>query len=128
MMQTVHGFSKGVIGRDMYSDNTLRHMSKSELIELLKIAQHNYEAVLEAYGNSVAYSEKLLKERDNGIREFAERLKEHFNDLECSLNRYKGTVSLAELVKHTEWILHEVAIQAIDAFVKEMVGEDDGCP
>lgn len=127
-MQVLHGFSKGVIGRDMYSDNTLRHMTKSELIELLKIAQHNYEAVLESYGNSVAYSEKLLKERDNGIREFAESLKEHFNDLECSLNRYKGTVSLAELVKHTEWILHEVAIQAIDAFVKEMVGEDDGCP
>lgn len=127
-MQVLPGFSKGVIGRDMYSDNTLRHMTKSELIELLKIAQHNYEAVLESYGNSVAYSEKLLKERDNGIREFAESLKEYFNDLECSLNRYKGTVSLAELVKHTEWILHEVAIQAIDAFVKEMVGEDDGCP
>lgn len=68
-MQMAHGFSKGVIGRDMYSDNTLRHMSKSDLIELLKIAQNNYEAVLESYGNVVAYSEKLLKCGANAVQE-----------------------------------------------------------
>jgi transcriptional regulator of met regulon len=102
----MHGFSKGVIGRDMYSDNTLRHMTKSELIELLKIAQHNYEAVLESYGNSVAYSEKLLKERDNDIREFVERLKREI-----------------DMISYETGFEHQETIETIDNLVKEMVGD-----
>lgn len=61
MMRIKYGYSWGVIGKDMYSDSTLRCMTKSELIELLMIAQDNYACVLESYGRAVAYSEKLLK-------------------------------------------------------------------
>ena len=35
------------IGRKFPSDTTLKNMSKSELIELLKIAEHNYQVQVE---------------------------------------------------------------------------------
>lgn len=95
----------------MYSDNTLHHMTKSELIELLKIAQHNYEAVLESYGNAVAHSEKLLKERDNGIREFADKLIKLIKQLYCTPQCHFNLLTVQE---------------NINRLMEEMVGEDDG--
>ena len=35
------------IGRKFPSDSTLKNMSKKELIELLKIAEHNYQVQVE---------------------------------------------------------------------------------
>lgn len=35
------------IGRKFPSDTTLKNMSKSELIELLKITEHNYQVQVE---------------------------------------------------------------------------------
>jgi flagellar hook-basal body complex protein FliE len=119
MMQVKHGFSKGVIGRDMYSENTLKSMTKSELIELLMIAQHNYEVVLESYGNSVAYSEKLLKDRDNAIKDFAEKLKKKIHNLEYTTNLNRKTVPVEALMDQGNWILHDVVINVIDAMLKD---------
>lgn len=57
-----NGASKGVIGRVLPSDNTLSNMKKSELIKLLHIAEHNYEALLWFYNNAVNVNMEKLKE------------------------------------------------------------------
>lgn len=51
------------IGKKMYSKSTLKRKTKDELIEMLEVAQHNYEALYETYENTVKvnkeYSEKI---------------------------------------------------------------------
>ena len=60
--------SKYVIGKE-YSYSTLKSMSKDALIELLNIAQHNYECVNERLFNLIQYAEKLDKALDLACQE-----------------------------------------------------------
>ena len=53
MQTNFTGFARGVIGKNLPEDSTLETMRKSELIELLHIADHNYKALKSAYGNAV---------------------------------------------------------------------------
>lgn len=48
-MVDFNGFDKGVIGRKLPSDSTLNQMKKSELIELLHLAESNHRVLAEAY-------------------------------------------------------------------------------
>lgn len=52
------------IGKKMPSKSTLKRKTKDELIEMLEVAQHNYEALYETYENTVKvnkeYSEKIM--------------------------------------------------------------------
>lgn len=56
MVHEFAGFTKGVIGKKLPSDTTLNNMKKSELIELLHMAQHNYDVLMEFYANAVKYN------------------------------------------------------------------------
>lgn len=51
------------IGKKMPSKSTLKSKTKDELIEMLEVAQKNYEAIYEIYENTVKvnteYSEKM---------------------------------------------------------------------
>lgn len=51
------------IGKKMPSKSTLKRKTKDELIEMLEVAQHNYEVLYETYENTVKvnteYSEKI---------------------------------------------------------------------
>lgn len=49
MITDFNGFDKGVIGKKLPSDATLNNMKKSELIELLHIAEHNHRVLAETY-------------------------------------------------------------------------------
>lgn len=70
------------------------------------------------YLNTVAESD--------GIKEFAERLKQSFLDLDVQINTGKRkTIPVDEYIKLSEWLLHEVAIQEIDNIVKEMTEEKE---
>ena len=51
------GFSEGVTGKPLPADATLEAMKKTELIELLHIADHNYETLKSAYSNAVDNSQ-----------------------------------------------------------------------
>lgn len=53
MVTEFNGFSKGVIGKKLPADKTLNNMKKKELIELLHVAQHNYETLNWFYNNAV---------------------------------------------------------------------------
>lgn len=50
------GIYSGVIGKKLPSDSTLNNMRKSELIELLHIAEHNYKVLSEFYSIAVDHS------------------------------------------------------------------------
>lgn len=60
-MKLVNGYSSCVYGNE-YAESTLKSMKKSTLIELLRIAQRNYDAVLESHGNVQKYAEQLQKD------------------------------------------------------------------
>ena len=62
-----NGRSKYVIGTK-YSYSTLKSMTKDELIDLLGIAQHNYECVNESEFNIKQYAEKLDKALDEACK------------------------------------------------------------
>lgn len=52
------------IGKKIPSKSTLKSKTKDELIEMLEVAQKNYEALYETYENTVKvnteYSEKIM--------------------------------------------------------------------
>lgn len=54
------------------------------------------------------------------IKDFAERLKEHFINNEYNAKTERKTVRIDELKEQIDWILHEVSIKIIDNLVKEM--------
>jgi len=49
MVTDFNGFDRGVIGKKLPSDTTLNNMKKADLIDLLHIAQHNYEVLNQFY-------------------------------------------------------------------------------
>ena len=66
MISDFSGFTKGVIGKRLPSDSTLNNMKKSDLIELLHLAEHNYNALKFFYDNVVRLNVKLQKQIEEG--------------------------------------------------------------
>ena len=66
-----NGESSSVIGT-IYSYSTLKSMTKDELIDLLGIAQHNYECVNEQLFNLSQYAKKLDKALDEAYEKIGE--------------------------------------------------------
>ncbi len=66
-------------------------------------------------------SNRLIKDIGaEAIWEFAERLKERFNDLSLQTKNCGKRVSVNEIDNTSNWILHEVVPKEIDNLVKEM--------
>lgn len=59
------------IGKKMPSKSTLKRKTKDELIEMLEVAQHNYEALYETYENTVKVN-KEYSEKVTAIKKFIE--------------------------------------------------------
>ena len=66
-----NGESSSVIGT-IYSYSTLKSMTKDELIDLLGIAQHNYECSQNGIYNITKYAEKLDKALDKACELISE--------------------------------------------------------
>lgn len=52
-MVNFNGFDKGVIGKALPADSTLKNMKKQQLIELLHIAEHNHSVLADAYACAI---------------------------------------------------------------------------
>lgn len=76
-----NGMPKCVISTE-YSYSTLKSMTKNKLIDLLDIAQHNYECVNEYLTNLRQYAEKLDKALDEAclLLERSVLNKNHYTD------------------------------------------------
>lgn len=55
----------------MPSKSTLKNKTKDELIEMLEVAQHNYEVLYETYENAVKVN-KEYSEKITAIKKFIE--------------------------------------------------------
>lgn len=66
----------GCLGRKMYSDSTLKSFKKEELIDLLYLAENNYQFLEETYERSVSNSNRVLHEYDKVFKAAAELLDE----------------------------------------------------
>lgn len=93
-----NGFMQGVVGKKLPSDTTLNNMKKSELIELLHIAQHNYDTLMQYYINAVNANIKKIEEynkeiRDKVLDEFVDRLKIEATQFKHIEDDYYGFIS-----------------------------------
>lgn len=52
-MVNFNGFDKGVIGKPLPADSTLKNMKKQQLIELLHIAEQNHSVLADAYACAI---------------------------------------------------------------------------
>lgn len=59
------------IGKKTPSRSTLKNKTKGELIEMLEVAQHNYEVLYETYENTVRVN-KEYSEKITAIKKFIE--------------------------------------------------------
>ena len=55
-----------------------------------------------------------------GVKDFAERVKESIANLEYRANTHRKTVKVEELREQIDWVLHTVVPQTIDQIAKEM--------
>ena len=63
----------------MPSKSTLKNKTKDELIEMLEVAQHNYEAIYKTYENTVKVN-KEYSEKITAIKKFIETFEEGEQD------------------------------------------------
>ena len=63
--------------------------------------------------------------KTEAIKEFAERLKKQFDNLEYRAKTKRKTVSVDYLDSQMNWVLHEVSSTIIDNLVKEMAGDEN---
>lgn len=67
------------IGKKMPSKSTLKRKTKDELIEMLEVAQHNYEALYETYENTVKVN-KEYSEKITAIKKFIDTFEKEKQD------------------------------------------------
>lgn len=72
---------------------------------------------------SVEYNERKIKAE--AYKEFAEKAKENFQNLEYSADTYRKTVKVKEMKEQINWVLHSVAAETLDNILEELVGENN---
>ena len=90
-----------------YSDSTLKSMTKDALVELLKIAQYNYECTNECLFNIRQYTEKLNNALDKAC-DLLEKSKagitcDEENRKNCMENHCFNTCTYARKMNKEEW-------------------------
>lgn len=73
--------SKKILANRVYADSTLKSMTKAELIEHIRILEHNWSAAEETLANSVKNSEQIFYEQKEEI----ERLEKEVADFKTKL-------------------------------------------
>lgn len=63
--------------------------------------------------------------KTEAIKEFAEKAKETFLNLQYNAKTDRKTVKIEELKEQMDWLLHKVAIEMLENLLKEMVGEEE---
>ena len=102
-----------LIGHDYPTPALLKAFAE---IDRLKVENDS----LRMAGNSFKMHYNTAKAE--GIKEFAERLKEKFCDIKYQANTDRKTVRVSELRDQMDWLLHTVSIEVINDAAKEMTG------
>lgn len=118
------GYERGAFGRKLPSDSTLKTWKKDDLIEWMHIAEHNYNALVEMYGNAIDNSKchrcplgkgkEIEKQtRKYAIKEFAENLYEIIFRIKYCNNKDIG-----------DYVVEEQLMSEIDILLAEMEKEE----
>nr|DAV14554.1 MAG TPA: hypothetical protein [Caudoviricetes sp.] len=112
---------------------TLCFISKSQKAEIERLKSANdkkfrqwdmlAEKSKQHYADLYSEAKDILKAE--AYKEFAERLKEQFLNLQYNAKTNRKTVKIEELKEQMNWLLHTVAIETLDNLLKEMVGEEE---
>lgn len=110
--------SCGAIGQNSL---TIINQQKDRIAALEKENEDYYDRLnnLQAYIDN--HEEIWKRNTNNALKQFAERLKDKFNDTEYRAKTKRKTISIEELKAQMDWILHEVVIESIDETLKEFI-------
>lgn len=74
----------------------------------------------------IEISAKIEKQiKSEAYKEFTEKLKEEFLNLQYNAKTDRKNVKIEELKEQMDWLLHTVAIETVENLLKEMVGEEE---
>lgn len=65
----------------------------------------------------------INKVKREAVREFADKLKEAFNNLAYDANTHRKTLKLEVVNSQMNWVLHEVTAKEIDKLFDKMFSE-----
>lgn len=74
---------------------------------------------------NTALSEEIFIAKAEAYKEFAEKAKENFQNLEYSADTDRKTVKVEEMKEQINWVLHSVAAETLDNILEELVGENN---
>lgn len=117
-----NGFTKGVIGNKIPSDITLKGKKKEDLIELLHIAQRNYDVLMFFYQNAINANMEKWKAQKAYEQEIRNKA---IDELSCKLITYFADCQLIEgnaIVRDTL----DGVIEMICKISEQMTEEYDG--
>ncbi len=102
---------------------------KAEIESLKQIIDEQDKEIIKLQKRIIFWRKDLNyqpeKIKSEAIKEFAERLKTRFNDLSLHTKNHGKSISVDEIDKTANWILHEVVPKEIDKIVKDMTRSDD---
>ena len=79
---------KKILANKVYSDSTLKKWKKEDLIEHIRILEHNWLCAEEFYNNSVKNSEKIFYEQKAEIERLTEERNEYKDLYETMYRKY----------------------------------------
>lgn len=88
---------KKILANRVYSDATLKTWKKEDLIEQIRILEHNWACSEENYKNSVKNSEKLFAEQKAEIERLTEENEGRFHYESHLLNMNDNAIQLFQL-------------------------------
>lgn len=121
-------------------DNLLKRQ-KTEIERLKSMNQAKLDCIHDLQNENeilsrnadTAFQDGLNERRDlfapeikaEAYKEFAEKAKENFQNLEYSADTDRKTVKVEEMKEQINWVLHSVVAETLDNILEELVGENN---
>ena len=138
---------KKILANRVYSDTTLKSWTKEQLIEQIRILEHNWSVAEESLNNSVKNSDKIFYEQKAEIERLTEELKnldwykmwhnkfkKEINDLTLELETYRPTklsgngqckCSNCNHISWTDWFSRYKGKTLCDECLKEIISKEN---
>ena len=103
---------------------SIQFQDVQERAEEYKLKIENLQNVIS--NQQIEISAKIEKQiKSEAYKEFTEKLKEEFLNLQYNAKTDRKNVKIEELKEQMDWLLHTVAIETVENLLKEMVGEEE---
>ena len=90
---------KKILANKVYSNSTLKKWSKEELIEQIRILEHNWSCAEESLNNSAKNSDEIFAEQKDEIEELKQAISGYVADQEVWISGYQGIQAENENLK-----------------------------